>query len=26
MTPWNHPLMMAVWKIAPALAPTTPSC
>ncbi|WP_419836730.1 aldehyde dehydrogenase family protein [Streptomyces bugieae] len=20
ITPWNHPLMMAVWKIAPALA------
>ena len=20
VTPWNYPLMMAIWKIAPALA------
>ena len=20
MTPWNYPLMMAIWKVAPALA------
>ena len=24
--PWNFPLLMLAWKIAPALAPATPSC
>ena len=26
VTPWNYPLMMAIWKIAPALAAATRSC
>ena len=26
VTPWNYPLMMAIWKIAPALAAGNTSC
>jgi gamma-glutamyl-gamma-aminobutyraldehyde dehydrogenase len=26
ISPWNYPLLMAAWKIAPALAAATPSC
>ena len=26
IAPWNYPLMMAAWKLSPALAPATPSC
>ena len=26
VTPWNYPMMMAVWKFAPALAAGTPWC
>ena len=26
ITPWNFPLMIASWKLAPALPPATPSC
>ena len=26
VAPWNYPIMMAVWKIAPALAAGNTSC
>jgi betaine-aldehyde dehydrogenase len=26
IAPWNYPLMMAVWKIGPALAAGNTSC
>ena len=26
VTPWNYPMMMAVWKFAPAIAPGTRWC
>lgn len=26
ITPWNYPMMMAIWKVGPALAAATVSC
>ena len=26
VTPWNYPLMMAIWKVGPAIAAATPWC